>query len=88
MNTKHASQSGDVYNQWTDSWIEHKLIHDPDDWLCRYVFYVLFSCDSEDAGVGRPSPTAVRQWLSWLDKRELAVEVQRAKQYCINYIDC
>lgn len=88
MNMKHVSQSADVYSRWTDPWIKHKLIHDPADWMCHYVFYILFSCDSEDAGIVRPSVSDVNQWLVWLDARELTVDVQRAKQYCINYIDC
>lgn len=68
--------------------MKHKLVHERADWMCSYVFYVLFSCDGEDNGRSRPSVQSVQRWLVWLDEREPTVDVQRAKQYCINYIDC
>jgi hypothetical protein len=86
MNTKPELPNAD--DAWLGSWIKHKLSHEPSPWVANYVYYILFSCNSEDGGITRPSPTAVTQWLGWLGEREVDVDVLRAKQYCINYIDC
>ena len=84
MNTKLGNQNADI--GWLGPWMRHKLIHDRSSWVSNYVYYVLFSCTSEDNGITRPSYSAVMRWLEWLDERDVDVDVQRAKQYCINYI--